>query len=73
MSRRPEIAPEGDELIEREAEKRAACLTNKQIAERTGQSLRYIANRIAHVRRRIEIRLAPRETSDKSEDDEGSD
>jgi len=65
--RRPPITTDGDALIDREAQKRAACLTNKQIAEQTGQTLRYIANRIAYRRRKIEIEIDSRGTSDKSE------
>lgn len=65
--RRPAITTDADALIDREALKRAECLTNKQIAEQTGQTLRYIANRIAYRRRKIEIKIDSRETSDKSE------
>ena len=53
--RRPNITPQGDDLIEREARKRADCLSNKQIAERTGQALGYIAKRVAYIRRKIEM------------------
>lgn len=52
--RRPAITTDADALIEREARKRSECLTNKQIAEQTGQSRKYIAARVAYMRRKIE-------------------
>lgn len=50
-------AREADELIDIEARKRDDCLSNKQIAERTGETLKYVANRIAYVRRQIAIEI----------------
>lgn len=55
--RRPAMSRDGDTLIEQETRKRFECLTNKQIAEQTGQTLKYIANRISYLRHRIRIEL----------------
>lgn len=69
--RRPSITHDEDSLLWGEARKRVDCLSNKELAEKIGKSLRYVANRMAHVRRRIEIEVAldnvPRGISDKSE------
>lgn len=69
--RRPAITTDADALIEREARKRADCLTNKQIAEQTGQTLKYIAARVAYMRRRIEsitIHVEPRINANAEDD-----
>lgn len=61
--RRLKSSPEFEALMRREAERRAGRLTNKQIADRTGFSPLYVAQRIARMRREIEITLVPHETS----------
>jgi len=63
MRRPAKITPDIDQLLEREARKRAACLTSKQISEQTGLAKSYVAQRLSYLRRRIEIEMAPRETS----------
>ena len=63
MRRPQKITPKIDELLEREARKRAACMTAKQISEQTGLAQSYVAQRLSYLRRRIEIEMGPRETS----------
>lgn len=55
--------PEIEALLRGEAEQRARRLTNKQIADRTGLSRLYVAQRISRMRREIEIKIVPHETS----------
>lgn len=64
QGKRPaKITPAIDKLLEREARKRAECMTAKQISDQTGLAKSYVAQRLSYLRRKIEIEIAPRETS----------